>query len=47
MKKTCFLIEFHGWHSGHYSDKILLEALKKKFHKKINVEAFLTNQFFL
>ena len=46
MKKTCFLIEFHGWHSGHYSDKILLEALKKKFHKKINVEAFLTNQFF-
>ena len=46
MKKTCFLIEFHGWHSGHYSDKILLEALKKKFHKKINVEAYITNQFF-
>ena len=46
MKKTCFLIEFHGWHSGHYSDKILLEALKKKFHKKINVEAFTTDQFF-
>ena len=46
MKKTCFLIEFHGWHSGHYSDKILLKALKKKFHKKINVEAYITNQFF-
>ena len=34
MKKPCFLIDFHGWHSGHYSDKVILEALKKKFHKK-------------
>lgn len=46
MKKPCFLIEFHGWHSGHYSDKILLEALKKKFSQKIDIEAFFTNQFF-
>ena len=46
MKKNCFLIEFHGWHGCHYSDKIILEALKKKFSLKINVEAFFTNQFF-
>lgn len=46
MKKPCFLIEFHGWHSSHYSDKILLEALKKKFSHKIDTKAFFTNQFF-
>ena len=46
MKKPCFLIEFHGWHSSHYSDKIILEALKEKFSQKIDVEAFFTNQFF-
>ena len=46
MKKTCFLVEFHGWHSSHYSDKIILEALKEKFSQKIDVEAFFTNQFF-
>ena len=46
MKRICFLIEFHGWHSGHYSDRILLKALKKKFPSNIDVEAFFTNQFF-
>ncbi len=46
MKNKKILIEFHGWNPNHYSDKILIKALKKKFNSNINIEAYSTDQFF-